>query len=239
MCKFMTEDKLLYTGKAKNVYQAENEDEVLIVYKDQATALNGKKKEILPGKGVLDCQISQIVFNYLIENGIKTHLVKNLSDHEQLVKKTQVFPLEVVLRNITSGSLVRKFQIKEGQKLKEPIIEFYYKSDALDDPVINQSQIHALGIADKEDIEYIKQETLKINQLLIPFFAKADFDLVDFKLEFGKYNGEIILVDEFSPDNCRIWNKNDHHSMDKDVFRKHEGDLVETYQTVLQRLQDK
>lgn len=235
----MTEDKLLYTGKAKNVYQAENEDEVLIVYKDQATALNGKKKEILPGKGVLDCQISQLVFGYLIDNGIETHLVKNLSDHEQLVKKTQVFPLEVVLRNITSGSLVRKFQIEEGQKLAEPIIEFYYKSDALDDPFINESQIHALKIADKEELAYIKQMTLKVNQLLIPFFDKAGFDLVDFKLEFGKYNGKIILVDEFSPDNCRIWNQTDHHSMDKDVFRKHEGDLVQTYQQVLERLQDK
>lgn len=235
----MTAENLLYTGKAKNVYQADNDDEVLIVYKDQATALNGKKKEILPGKGVLDCQISQLVFNYLIENGIKTHLVKNLSDHEQLVKKTQVFPLEVVLRNITSGSLVRKFGIEEGQRLTDPIIEFYYKSDVLDDPVINESQIHALKIADKSEIEYIKAETLKINQLLIPFFEKADFDLVDFKLEFGKYNNEIILVDEFSPDNCRLWNKSDHHSMDKDVFRKHEGDLVQTYQSVLQRLQDK
>lgn len=235
----MTENNLLYTGKAKDVYQADNDDEVLIVYKDQATALNGKKKEILPGKGVLDCQISQLVFNYLIENGIKTHLVKNLSDHEQLVKKTQVFPLEVVLRNITSGSLVHKFGIEEGQRLTDPIIEFYYKSDALDDPVINESQIHALKIADKVEIEYIKEETLKINQLLIPFFEKADFDLVDFKLEFGEYNNEIILVDEFSPDNCRLWNKSDHHSMDKDVFRKHEGDLVQTYQSVLQRLQDK
>lgn len=230
---------MLYTGKAKNVYQAENDDEVLIVYKDQATAFNGKKKEILPGKGTLDCQISQLVFGYLIDNGVKTHLVKNLSNHEQLVKKTQVFPLEVVLRNITSGSLVKKFQIEPGQRLTEPIIEFYYKSDALDDPFINESQIHALKIADKKELEIIKEKTLHINELLIPFFAKADFDLVDFKLEFGIYNGEIILVDEFSPDNCRIWNKSDHHSMDKDVFRKHEADLVETYQAVLKRLQDK
>lgn len=235
----MTEDKLLYTGKAKNVYQAQQDDEVLIVYKDQATALNGKKKEILPGKGTLDCQISQLVFNYLIKNGIKTHLVENLSDHKQLVKKTDVFPLEVVLRNITSGSLVRKFQVEEGQRLAEPIIEFYYKSDALDDPFINESQIHALKIADKTELEFIKKMTLKINELLKPFFDQAGFDLVDFKLEYGKYNNEIILVDEFSPDNCRLWNKKDHHSMDKDVFRKHKGDLVETYQAVLQRLQDK
>lgn len=235
----MTEDKLLYTGKAKNVYQADNDDEVLMVYKDQATAFNGKKKEILPGKGVLNCKISSMVFDYLIQNGIKTHLVKNLSDHEQLVKKTKVFPLEVVLRNITSGSLVRKFDIKEGIHLEEPIIEFYYKSDALDDPFINDSQVHALKIADKSEIEYIKEMTLKINQLLIPFFSKSDFDLVDFKLEFGKIGDEIILVDEFSPDNCRLWERTSHHSMDKDVFRKHEGDLVKTYQAVLERLEGK
>jgi Phosphoribosylaminoimidazolesuccinocarboxamide (SAICAR) synthase len=180
-----------------------------------------------------------LVFNYLIENGIKTHLVKNLSDHEQLVKKTDVFPLEVVLRNITSGSLVRKFQVEEGQTLTKPIIEFYYKSDALDDPFINESQIEALKIADESELKFIKAMTLKINELLKPFFDQADFDLVDFKLEYGKYNNEIILVDEFSPDNCRLWNKKDHHSMDKDVFRKHEGDLVTTYQAVLERLQDK
>lgn len=235
----MIENKLLYTGKAKNVYQAENNDEVLIVYKDQATALNGKKKEILPGKGTLDCQISQLVFNYLIKNGIKTHLVKNLSDHEQLVKKTQVFPLEVVLRNITSGSLVKKFQVEAGQRLVEPIIEFYYKSDALDDPFINESQIQALKIANEKELAYIKKMTLEVNELLKPFFDQAGFDLVDFKLEYGRFNDEITLVDEFSPDNCRLWDKKDHHSMDKDVFRKHEGDLVKTYQAVLKRLQDK
>jgi len=232
----MTEDNLLYTGKAKNVYKTDKDDEVLMVYKDQATAFNGKKKEILPGKGVLNCQISALVFDYLIQNGIKTHLIKNLSDHEQLVKKTNVFPLEVVIRNITSGSLVKKFAIDEGTRLREPIIEFYYKSDALDDPFINDSQIHALEIADKKEVAYIKELALKINQLLIPFFDKSDFDLVDFKLEFGKVDGEIILVDEFSPDNCRLWDKTSHDSMDKDVFRKHEGDLVKTYHEVLQRL---
>lgn len=230
------EENLLYEGKAKNVYKTAKDDEVLMVYKDQATAFNGKKKEHPPGKGVLDCQISELVFDYLIQNGIKTHLIKNLSDHEQLVKKTTVFPLEVVLRNITAGSFARKFDVEEGQRLAEPIIEFYYKSDALDDPFINDSQVHALKIATKEEITYIKDQTKKVNDLLVPFFAKSDFDLVDFKLEFGKYNGEIILVDEFSPDNCRLWDKTSHDSMDKDVFRKHEADLVTTYHEVLQRL---
>lgn len=231
--------KLLYTGKAKDVYQTEKTDEILIVYKDQATALNGKKKEILPGKGSLDCQISQLVFDYLIQNDINTHLIKNLSDHEQLVKKTDVFPLEVVLRNIASGSFSRKFQVEEGLVLEKPIIEFYYKSDALDDPFINESQIKALKIADEDQLTYIKRMTLRINELLKPFFEQANFDLVDFKLEFGRYKDEIILVDEFSPDNCRLWDKTSHHSMDKDVFRKHEGDLVETYHMVLQRLKNK
>lgn len=228
--------KLLYTGKAKDVYQTEKTDEILIVYKDQATALNGKKKEILPGKGSLDCQISQLVFDYLIQNDINTHLIKNLSDHEQLVKKTDVFPLEVVLRNIASGSFSRKFQVEEGLVLEKPIIEFYYKSDALDDPFINESQIKALKIADEDQLTYIKRMTLRINELLKPFFEQANFDLVDFKLEFGRYKDEIILVDEFSPDNCRLWDKTSHHSMDKDVFRKHEGDLVKTYHSVLERL---
>lgn len=232
----MTEDNLLYEGKAKNVYKTDKENELLMVYKDQATAFNGKKKEVLPGKGVLNCRISTLVFDYLIKNGVKTHLIENLSDHEQLVQKSEVFPLEVVLRNIGSGSFVRKFHLEDGLELREPIIEFYYKSDALDDPFINESQIHALRIADKEEIATIKQMTLEINQLLIPFFAQSDFDLVDFKLEFGKVNNEIILVDEFSPDNCRLWDKMSHHSMDKDVFRKHEGDLVKTYHSVLERL---
>ncbi|MQS75092.1 phosphoribosylaminoimidazolesuccinocarboxamide synthase [Companilactobacillus halodurans] len=232
----MTDEKLLYEGKAKNVYQAKQADEVLMVYKDQATAFNGKKKELEPGKGVLNCKISSLVFDYLIKNGIKTHLVRNVSDHEQLVKKTEVFPLEVVLRNITAGSFAKKFDVETGTHLEEPIIEFYYKSDALDDPFINESQIHALKIADKQDIQYIKELTLKINQLLIPFFAQGNFDLVDFKLEFGKIGSEIILVDEFSPDNCRLWDKQSHDSMDKDVFRKHEADLVTTYQKVLDRL---
>lgn len=232
----MAENKLLYEGKAKNVYQTENDDELLMVYKDQATAFNGKKKEELPGKGVLDCQISALVFDYLIKNGIETHLIKNLSDHEQLVKSSEVFPLEVVLRNITSRSLVKKFQVESGLRLSDPIIEFYYKSDALDDPFINDSQVKALRIANDEEIAFIKQMTLKINQLLVPFFSKSGFDLVDFKLEFGKVNGKIILVDEFSPDNCRLWDKKSHDSMDKDVFRKHEGDLVKTYLEVLKRL---
>lgn len=229
-------NELIYSGKAKDLFKTENKDELLVVYKDQATALNGKRKEIFPGKGVLNCQISTLVFDYLIKNGITTHVIKNVSDHEQLIKRTEVIPLEVVLRNRVSGSLARKFDLIDGEMLEKPIIEFYFKSDKLDDPFINDSQVLALGIATQEEINYVKEQALEINNLLIKFFADKQLDLIDFKLEFGRLNNEIILVDEFSPDNCRLWDQTSHNSLDKDIFRQKKGDLVETYQKVLDRL---
>lgn len=229
-------NELIYSGKAKDLFKTENEDELLVVYKDQATALNGKRKEIFPGKGTLNCQISTLVFDYLIKNGIKTHVIKNVSDHEQLIKKTEVIPLEVVLRNRVSGSLARKFDLIEGETLEKPIIEFYFKSDKLDDPFINDSQVLALGIATQDEIDYVKDQALAVNNLLVKFFADKNLDLIDFKLEFGRLHDEIILVDEFSPDNCRLWDQTSHNSLDKDIFRQKKGDLVETYQKVLDRL---
>lgn len=229
-------NELIYSGKAKDLFKTENKDELLVVYKDQATALNGKRKEIFPGKGVLNCQISTLVFDYLIKNGIATHVIKNISDHEQIIKRTEVIPLEVVLRNRVSGSLARKFDLIDGEMLEKPIIEFYFKSDKLDDPFINDSQVLALGIATQEEINYVKEQALEINNLLINFFADKQLDLIDFKLEFGRLNNEIILVDEFSPDNCRLWDQTSHNSLDKDIFRQKKGDLVETYQKVLDRL---
>ncbi|WP_334328501.1 phosphoribosylaminoimidazolesuccinocarboxamide synthase [Companilactobacillus sp. HBUAS59699] len=229
-------NELIYSGKAKDLFKTENEDELLVVYKDQATALNGKRKEIFPGKGTLNCQIATLVFDYLIKNGIKTHVIKNVSDHEQLIKKTEVIPLEVVLRNRVSGSLARKFDLIEGETLEKPIIEFYFKSDKLDDPFINDSQVLALGIATQDEIDYVKDQALAVNNLLVKFFADKNLDLIDFKLEFGRLNDEIILVDEFSPDNCRLWDQTSHNSLDKDIFRQKKGDLVETYQKVLDRL---
>ncbi|WP_125768646.1 phosphoribosylaminoimidazolesuccinocarboxamide synthase [Companilactobacillus furfuricola] len=230
-------EQLIYSGKAKDVFSTDNDSELLMVYKDQATAFNGERKEHIPGKGQLNCKISSYIFDYLIKNGIKTHLVKNLSDHEQLVLKTELIPVEVVLRNKIAGSFAKKFALEEGKNLPEPIIEFYYKSDALDDPFINDNQITSLEIATEDELNYIKDQTRKINQLLIKLFAQDSLDLVDFKLEFGRVNGEIILIDEFSPDNCRLWDHNTHTSLDKDVFRKNQADLVETYQKVLNRLE--
>lgn len=230
-------DQLIYSGKAKDVFATDNESELLMVYKDQATAFNGERKEQIPGKGKLNCQISSYIFDYLIKNGITTHLVKNVSDHEQLVLKTELIPVEVVLRNKIAGSFARKFGLDEGKTLQKPIIEFYYKSDELDDPFINDNQIESLNIATEAELTYIKEQTLKINQLLIKLFSQDDLDLVDFKLEFGRVDGKIILIDEFSPDNCRLWDSQSHQSLDKDVFRKNQADLVETYTKVLNRLE--
>ncbi|MCH4008063.1 phosphoribosylaminoimidazolesuccinocarboxamide synthase [Companilactobacillus sp.] len=230
-------DQLIYSGKAKDVFATDNESELLMVYKDQATAFNGERKEQIPGKGKLNCQISSYIFDYLIKNGITTHLVKNVSDHEQLVLKTELIPVEVVLRNKIAGSFARKFGLDEGKDLQKPIIEFYYKSDELDDPFINDNQIESLNIATEAELTYIKEQTLKINQLLIKLFSQDDLDLVDFKLEFGRVDGKIILIDEFSPDNCRLWDSQSHQSLDKDVFRKNQADLVETYTKVLNRLE--
>lgn len=229
--------QLIYSGKAKDVYSTDNASELLMVYKDQATAFNGERKEKIPGKGKLNCEISSYIFDYLIKHGIKTHLIKNLSDHEQLVKKTELIPVEVVLRNKIAGSFAKKFALEEGKDLAKPIIEFYYKSDALDDPFINDNQIESLEIATEQELSYIKEQTLLINQLLIQLFSQDDLDLVDFKLEFGRVDGEIILIDEFSPDNCRLWDHTSHQSLDKDVFRKNQADLVETYKKVLNRLE--
>lgn len=230
-------NQLLYSGKAKDIIATENESEILMVYKDQATALNGVRKEHISGKGILNCRISSLIFKYLSTNGIKTHLIKNVSDHEQLVKKTQLIPIEVVLRNKIAGSFAKKFALKEGKNLNPPVIEFYFKSDKLNDPAINESQIESLDIASADELVTIKEQTLAINQLLKKLFDDDGLDLVDFKLEFGRFNGEIILIDEFSPDNCRLWDQVSHKSFDKDVFRKNEADLVTTYEKVLNRLE--
>lgn len=229
--------KLLYSGKAKDVYSTENEDQILMVFKDQATALNGDRKEHIEGKGILNCRISTLIFKYLIKNGIETHLLENISDNEQLVKKTELIPIEVVLRNKIAGSFARKFGLEEGKQLNPPVIEYYFKSDELDDPAINASQIESIGIATGEELVSINEKTLIINNLLKKMFDLDGLDLIDFKLEFGRIDRKIILIDEFSPDNCRLWDKKTHQSLDKDVFRKNEADLVTTYKKVLERLE--
>lgn len=231
--------KLIYTGKAKDIYTTSDDEDVIIsVYKDQATMLNGARKETIKGKGVLNNQISSLIFTKLNEAGIATHFVKQLSENEQLNKKVDIIPLEVVLRNVTAGSFSKRFGVEEGIQLETPIVEFYYKNDDLDDPFINDEHVKFLGIASDEGIAYIKAETRRINELLKDWFNQIGLQLIDFKLEFGKdKDGHIILADEFSPDNCRLWDAEGHH-MDKDVFRRDLGNLTDVYEVVLENCKD-
>lgn len=230
--------ELIYTGKAKDIYTTEDDDLIISVYKDQATMLNGARKETIEGKGCLNNQISSLIFEKLNKDGIKTHFVKRLSEVEQLNKKVDIIPLEVVLRNYTAGSFSKRFGIEEGLALKTPLIEFYYKNDDLDDPFINDEHIAFLDIASSDEIAYIKEETRRINDLLINLFKEIGLKLVDYKLEFGRdSSGMIILADEFSPDNCRLWDADGNH-MDKDVFRRDLGNLTDVYKVVLEKLKE-
>ncbi|WP_019772490.1 phosphoribosylaminoimidazolesuccinocarboxamide synthase, partial [Streptococcus sobrinus] len=206
-------------------------------YKDQATMLNGARKETIKGKGVLNNQISSLIFEKLNAAGVATHFVKQLSETEQLNKKVKIIPLEVVLRNYTAGSFAKRFGLEEGIKFETPIVEFYYKNDELDDPFINDEHVKFLEIANDQQIAFLKEETRRINGLLSDWFSQIGLKLIDFKLEFGfDKDGKIILADEFSPDNCRLWDKEGHH-MDKDVFRRDLGNLTDVYEVVLEKLQ--
>lgn len=228
--------ELIYSGKAKDIYQTEDANLIISVYKDQATAFNGVKKEQIVGKGILNNQISSLIFEKLNAAGVATHFIKQLSETEQLNKKVAIIPLEVVLRNVTAGSFSKRFGVDEGIDLATPIVEFYYKNDDLDDPFINDEHVRFLEIANTEEIAYLKEETRRINILLKDWFHQIGLKLIDFKLEFGKdAEGNIILADEFSPDNCRLWDADGNH-MDKDVFRRGLGDLTDVYQVVLDKL---
>ncbi len=233
----MAKQDLLYSGKAKDIYKTDDEDLIIAEYKDQATMLNGARKETITGKGRLNNLISSFIFDKLNQSGVPTHFIKTLSDTEQLNKKVTIIPLEVVLRNYTAGSFSKRFGLEEGRLLEEPILEFYYKSDALDDPFINDEHVVFLGIADEATIRHLKTETRRINRILTGIFEAVGLKLIDYKLEFGyDKEGNIILADEFSPDNCRLWTDEGQH-MDKDVFRRDLGDLTAVYQTVLEKLE--
>lgn len=229
---------LLYSGKAKNLFSTEDENVIIAQYKDQATALNGVKREQIAGKGQLNNQISSLIFQKLNAAGVATHFIKKISETEQLNKKVKIIPLEVVLRNVTAGSFSKRFGVKEGIQLEKPIVEFYYKNDDLDDPFINDEHVKFLKLVNDEDIAYIKAETRRINKLLSDWFHQIGLKLIDFKLEFGfDKDGKIILADEFSPDNCRLWDAQGHH-MDKDVFRRGLGELTDVYEVVWEKLQE-
>ncbi|MCC9992222.1 phosphoribosylaminoimidazolesuccinocarboxamide synthase, partial [Streptococcus agalactiae] len=213
-----------------------DENVIRTVYKDQATMLNGARKETIDGKGALNNQISSLIFEKLNMAGVVTHYIEQISKNEQLNKKVDIIPLEVVLRNVTAGSFSKRFGVEEGRVLETPIVEFYYKNDDLNDPFINDEHVKFLGIVNDEEIAYLKGETRRINELLKDWFAQIGLNLIDFKLEFGfDKDGKIILADEFSPDNCRLWDADGNH-MDKDVFRRDLGSLADVYQVVLEKL---
>lgn len=228
---------LLYEGKAKKIFSTENDNEFVVYYKDDATAFNGEKKAEISSKGILNNKISTIMFEELAKEGIESHFIKSLSDREMLVKKVEILPLEVIVRNITAGSFCKRYGVEEGMVLDTPIFEMSYKNDDLGDPLLNDDHAIALKLATKEEIDFLRSQTLKINEIMKKFFLKMDLKLVDFKLEFGKdVDGNIILADEISPDTCRLWDVNTNEKLDKDRFRRDLGDLVEGYEEVLARL---
>ncbi len=231
------ETKLLYEGKAKKVYETNDPNLLIIYFKDDATAFNGKKHEVIDEKGALNKAITTKVFHWLEECGIKTHFVEENSGREIVVKRLKMIPVEVVVRNIAAGSIAKRLGLKQGEKLPRPILEYYYKSDELDDPWINEDHITAFGWADEETLKKIREIAFKVNECLKEKFDKAGIILVDFKLEFGFDNeGNLLLGDEFTPDGSRLWDKQTGEVLDKDRFRKDLGDLIEGYEKILMKI---
>jgi phosphoribosylaminoimidazole-succinocarboxamide synthase len=234
----MQKRELLYEGKAKKLYKTDDENVLIAEFKDDLTAFNAQKKGSEEGKGALNCQISTQLFELLQNNGVKTHLVKNLSLTEQLVKKVDIILIEVVVRNIATGSLSKRLGIKDGTKLPFTLVEFYYKRDDLNDPIINDEHCLILDLVKSTDeLEFLKEQGRKINNILRPFFDERGLNLVDFKVEFGKdKDGNIILADEISPDSCRFWDKQSGQKLDKDRFRQGLGGVKVAYEEVLKRI---
>jgi phosphoribosylaminoimidazole-succinocarboxamide synthase len=235
--------KFIYEGKAKKIFAYEDSDKVIIEFKDDATAFNALKKAKFEGKGELNCLISSKIFEFLIKNNIPTHYIGLKNTNSMIAQKIKIIPLEVVLRNTAFGSLCKQTTIKPGTVLESPLIDFYLKNDTLNDPLLTKDRINLLKIVDDEELEFISNMTLKINKLLKTFFYNIKLDLVDFKLEFGyNSNGQIVLGDEISPDNCRLWDLNQKNgmivSLDKDRFRNDLGGLIEAYSEIHRRIND-
>jgi phosphoribosylaminoimidazole-succinocarboxamide synthase len=222
----------LYEGKAKILYNTSDPDLVIQYFKDDASAFDGKKKGTIVDKGVMNNHMSSRIFKYLESEGVETHFVETLNDREMLVKKLDIIPVEVVLRNVAAGSLCKRLGIEEGRILEKPILEFFYKSDPLGDPMINECHVDVFGWATKQEVEILKSEGLKINNLMMKFFQERNIRLVDFKVEFGRHKGKVFLGDEISPDGCRLWHWDTNEKMDKDRFRFNLGNVEEKYQEV-------
>jgi len=233
----MEKGALLYEGKAKRIYETNDPELLWIEYKDSATAFDGKKKAEIEGKGRLNNLISSIIFTKLQERDIDSHFVRQLSETEQLVKRVEIIPLETVVRNYAAGSISKRLRIPEGEKLRRPIVEFYYKSDALGDPLLTEDHIEILDLASQEEVELLKTKALAVNKVLTELFAELGVKLIDFKLEFGRDSqGNVLLADEISPDTCRLWDMETNEKLDKDVFRRDLGSLTEAYAAILARL---
>ncbi|SHM35366.1 phosphoribosylaminoimidazole-succinocarboxamide synthase [Caldanaerovirga acetigignens] len=227
---------MIYEGKAKRIYRTESEDLYVMEFKDDATAFNGQKRGTIEGKGELNNNISAVFFEILEEKGIKTHFVKLLSDREMLVKAVKILPLEVIVRNIAAGSMAKRLGLQEGTKLKSPVLEFCLKSDELGDPMINAYHAMAMDLATKEEIAFIEETSFKVNEILSRFLIEKNIILVDFKLEFGRFKGEILVADEISPDTCRFWDAKTMEKLDKDRFRRDLGNVEEAYKEILSRI---
>ena len=232
----MKELELMYEGKAKKVFKTDDEDLLIVAYKDDATAFNGLKKGTIVGKGIVNNRMSNYLCKILEEKGIPTHYVEDLDERRTVVKKVEIVPLEVIIRNKAAGSFSKRLGVAEGTELKCSTLEFSYKNDDLGDPLINSYMALALGLATKEEIEKITEMAFKINEELKEIFKNIGIELIDFKLEFGRYHGEIILADEISPDTCRYWDIETHDHLDKDRFRRDLGDAEGAYQEVYRRL---
>ncbi|MEG0273551.1 MAG: phosphoribosylaminoimidazolesuccinocarboxamide synthase [Longicatena sp.] len=232
----MEQKEMLYEGKAKKVYATDDEFSVIVDYKDDATAFNGLKKGTITGKGAINNKMSNHLFQILESKGIPTHFIEELNERRTIVKKVDIIPLEVIIRNKAAGSFAKRMGLEEGKELLSPILEFSYKDDALGDPMINDYMALALGIATQEDIDTITKMAFQINEELKHIFLEVDIDLIDFKLEFGRYKDQIVLADEISPDTCRYWDVHTQEHLDKDRFRRDLGNVEDAYQEVYRRL---
>lgn len=232
----MSKLEMLYEGKAKKVFRTDNASEYIVEYKDDATAFNGEKKGQISEKGLINNQMSAILFEALEKKGVPTHFVKLLSEREMLVKAVTIIPLEVIIRNVAAGSFSKRLGVEEGSPLAKTVLEFCLKDDALGDPLINDDHALALELASQDQIDTIKKYAHQINDMMKEFFAERNIKLIDFKLEFGLFEGEVILADEISPDTCRLWDKETNKKLDKDRFRRDLGDVESSYWEVLNRV---
>ena len=230
---------IIYQGKAKKIIKGPNKYTLIQFFKDDATAFNKKKHKLFKGKGVLNNLISAFIMTYLKSKKVPSHFVKRINDREQLIRKCEIIPIEFVTRNVVAGSIAKKLGLKEGTKLKKPLLEYYYKEDKLDDPMISRDHVVAFGWASASEIKKIDKMSLEINRYLKMLFIKKGIVLIDFKIEFGRLASnpkKIVLADEISPDSCRLWDKKSNQKLDKDVFRRNLGSLMNAYEEVASRL---